>query len=307
MRGIDNLGDPAKTKMFEDNQIIPKEIAQSMANVTRFYIADVNHAMGVGSDPQAGFGAEFGKNDVARFLTYLGKYDGPHDTIKQAEAAFVNHTLDRLLAGNVGHPQYAANIATNMYGAVAGALDFGRTTEIHHQSNQADLDFNAGVARRYQLLSEALDAGTGELNVGADKLKVKPENLDAAIFIDIPKNLLEERIKVAQKDAEHDHGGSVAIRMGDLLADGEQTSQDLVSQAYYRNNQLHDLPAQFYVNGKPKPMQDWTADDIREFDKWQHESDTKDGPRVLGQARIDAGAAYSQGLAEAKKLVLGTP
>ena len=288
MRGFANGEREGNTKPFEDNQVIPAEIEDSLANITAAYIWDVNRAVSdSGGALPGGLGAEFDQAHMMRFLAHLGKDEGAHETIREAEAAYAVAAYDFYLTGpgaegdTLDDKLRSAQNVTKLYGTVAGALDYGAAA-VHHQTTAtADADHNRDVASRFAVANFVVDQVTGPVTA---KIPVPGGPTLANGFID---GLLTE----AQQQQTRDHGGVVDYTIGDMLSTGRLASADLAMTTLYQSGQLTDLPASLTPGGTPKPISEWdSGDEVA----WQGYLDQigYDSAGFLGE---QGGSAYDDG------------
>jgi hypothetical protein len=297
MRGAKNGESDDHTVSFEDNDVVPPVLRDSMANIVKAYIFDVNRAMSdSGAAMPGGLGAELDPTQLTRFLAHVGKDEGAHDTIAKAEAAYATAAYDYYLngPGSVGDDlnaklRSAQNVA-DTYGAVTGSIDFGAGAEHHHTTADEDAQHNSDVEARFKVASFLVDQVVGKVT---DKIPVPVVGDLASTFVD---NIIDG----AKEDQMHDRTGVSDYDVGNLYGSGRRASADLAMATLYASGQLPDLPPSLLTgDGSPKPMSQFTE---QESQAWHNYLSTKgfDSGAFLGS---QAGVGYGDGYDRANKIL----
>lgn len=253
-----------KTSPFSKTDLIDPLIRDSMGNIMKAYIYDVNHAF-PGHMPGSKVGADFDQTQITRFLADLGKDKGAHDTVVKAEAAWATDMYHRFLAGPdakgddlAARLRSAQNVADH-YGNVVGALDFGASAAGHETVKSKDEHYNDKIEAQYKvagfLVDQAMGKATGKIPVVGDL---------AGGFVD-------DLMSQAEEAAKHDNSGYSDYTIGNLYGSGKAASARLAEVSLYNSGILHDLPGELTDgHGHPKPMSSW-GDEERKA--WDHYTD----------------------------------
>ncbi|GAA0479672.1 hypothetical protein Aca07nite_87440 [Actinoplanes capillaceus] len=286
-RGYANREDPtgdAQTVEFSKNNLIHPELRDSMGNIVSAYIADVNHNI-ADSRTVTDETLNVNRTDLTRFLADIGKDEGAHQTVANAEAVYAAAKYDEILSGrqnpndDINGNLRSMEVVSRNYGSVLGAIDFGATEAQHATSADLDKQHNDGIEDRYKVIGPLVE-GT----IGAATAKV-PGLSDLANGF--AGNIMED----LEKDAKIDNTGRVAYDVGATLGAGHTTTVDLTEVALYNSGKLEGLPAGLIQDGQPKPVSEWTDKD---HDEWQIYKGGQ-GQSTLGSAAVHAGESYQSG------------
>jgi len=299
MRGAKNMSSDDHTVSFEDNDVVPPVLRDSMADIVKAYIFDVNRVMSdSGAAMPGGVGAHLDQTQLERFLAHVGKDEGAHETIRQAEAGYATAAYEYYLNGPGGEGddlnaklRSAQNVA-DVYGSVLGAIDFGAAAENHHTTAEADHQHNDDVEARYKVASFVVDQVVGKAK----------DAIPVPVVGDLASTFIDSLIDGAKEEAMHDRTGVSDYQIGDLLGSGRRASADLAMTTLYSSGQLPDLPASLHqADGTVKPISQWTDTDAR---AWQNYLSTK-GYDSGAFAGAQAGAGYDAGYNRAHSTLQG--
>jgi hypothetical protein len=286
-QGYANRADPAdggKTVEFAKNNLLHPELRDSMGNIVSAYIADVNHNI-ADSRTVTNETLDVNRTDLTRFLADIGKDEGAHRTVANAEAVYAAAKYDEILSGrqnpndDISGNLRSMEVVSRNYGSVLGAIDFGAGEAQHATSADLDEKHNKSVEDRYKIVGP-LTEGV----VGAATSKVPGLSDLANGFVGNVMEDLEEGAKV-------DNTGRVAYDIGNALGAGRTTAIDLTEVGLYNSGKLEGLPENLIQDGRPKPVSQWTDEDYQDWQVY------KGGPgqSTLGSAAGDAGNAYQSG------------
>ncbi len=274
--------------------IIHPEIRDSMANIVKAYIFDVNRNI---SDSYTGIpdGAlNVDRTQLVRFLTDIGKDEAAHQTVVDAETVYAGTEYARALHNpdvkDVDQLGALNNISDN-YGHVVGALDLGAVTAGHDASTEQDEKHNEGVEDRFALMGFVADQIVGKVT---DKIPVPGVG-------DLAGEFVSSALDDAKEQAMVDSSGQSAYEIGNQLGASRDAASHLVDSVYYRSGVLDLQNTGLLVDGHPKPMEEWTAQDYRAWDDYKREAGTR-----VASASNHAAGAYQDGLTWAQE-ILGKP
>jgi hypothetical protein len=266
MRGAKNGGSDDHTVPFEDNDVVAPVLRDSMANIVKAYIFDVNRVMSASNAAMPGdVGLHLDQTQLTRFLAHVGKDETAHETIRQAEAAYAAAAYHFYLSGpgsegdDITAKMNSVSNVADTYGSVLGAIDFGAAAEHHHTTAEADQQHNSDVEARYKVASFLVDQVVGRAK---DAIPVPFVGDLASAFVD---NMIDG----AKEEAMHDSTGASDYEIGDLFGSGRRAAADLAMTSLYSSGALPDLPASLHTaDGSPKPMSEWTPQDAQTWQQY---------------------------------------
>ncbi|WP_203741210.1 hypothetical protein [Actinoplanes cyaneus] len=277
-----NIDEDGHSKIGAD--IIHPEIRDSMANIVKSYIFDVNRNL---SDSYSGIpdGAlNVKKADLVRFLIDIGKDEGAHKTVSDAEAVFAGTEYAKALqnpeiAGD--HKLEALNNISDDYGHVLGALDLGAVTADHDTSAEQDEKHNKEVEDRYAVINFVADQVVGKVT----------ERIPVPGVGDLAGEFVSSALEDAQEKAMVDSSGRSAFEIGNKLGDSRDAVSYLMDSVYYKSGVLDLEGTGLLVDGHPKPREEWTTEDYRAWDKFKRGAGVE-----VASADNHAAGAYQAGL-----------
>ncbi|WP_436532171.1 hypothetical protein [Actinoplanes sp. HUAS TT8] len=278
----------AKSNVNAD--LIHPEIRDSMANIIKAYIFDVNRNISDSDGAIPGQTIDVSQTHLVRFLTDLGKDEGAHQTVAQAEGVYAVAEYGTKLDNPAITPALKLsaldNISSN-YGHVLGALDYGATVAEHETSAEKDAKYNESVEDRYAIISKVVDQVVGK---ATDKIPVP-------VVGDLAGEFVSDVVSQAEEQAKVDNLGRTNYQVGEMLGGSRATAANLVEAAYY-NSGPPDLPPRLLVDGHPKPIDSWDREDIAAWQAY------KEGPGTqAATAANHAGDSYQNGVAWAETII----
>ncbi|WP_433796347.1 hypothetical protein [Actinoplanes sp. CA-252034] len=255
-----------------------------MGNIMSAYIADVNHNL-ADSRTVTDQTLDVNRTDLTRFLADIGKDQGAHQTIANAEAVYAAARYDEILSGrqnpndDINGNLRSMEVVSRNYGSVLGAIDFGANEAQHATSADLDDKHNQSVEDRYKVVGPLVEGV-----VGAATSKVPGLSDLANGFVG---NVMED----LEKGAKVDNTGRVAYDIGTALGAGRTTAVDLTEVGLYNSGRLEGLPAGLIQDGQPKPVSQWTDEDYRDWQTYKGGL----GQSTLGSAAVHAGDSYQSG------------
>ncbi|MDI6097235.1 hypothetical protein QLQ12_01250 [Actinoplanes sp. NEAU-A12] len=294
-RGYANREDSTKggeTVEFAKNNLIRPELRDSMGNIVSAYIVDVNHNIADGR-PVTDESINVNRTDLTRFLADIGKDEGAHQTVANAEAVYAAAKYDEILSGrqnpndDINGNLRAMEVVAHNYGSVLGALDFGAAEAHHATSAELDEKHNTSVENRYRVVGPLAEGAVGAMTSKVPGLS----DLTTAIVGDVMEDL-EEGAKV-------DNHGRATYEVGTMLGAGRTTAVDLTEVALYNSGKLEGLPDGLIQDGRPKPVSEWGDEDYRDWRTYKGGA----GQSTVGNAAAQAGDSYQNGYEWTKGLL----
>jgi hypothetical protein len=286
-KGYADGTDPAKggkTEDFAKTDLIHPELRDSMGNIVSAYIVDVNHNIADGRSVTDEM-IDVNRTDLTRFLADIGKDEGAHQTVANAEAVYTAAQYDQILSGrqnpndDINGNLRAMEVVSHNYGSVLGALDFGAGEAQHATSAELDEKHNKNIEDRYKVVGPLVE-GT----VGAATSRVPGLSDLANGFVG---NVLED----LEEGAKVDNSGRTTYDVGSMLGAGRTTAVDLTEVGLYNSGRLEGLPAGLIQDGQPKPVSEWTEKDHSDWQLYKGGL----GQSTLGSAATQAGDSYQNG------------
>jgi hypothetical protein len=288
-RGFANGETSGNTTEFKKNDLIHPQLRDSMANITAAYIFDVNANIS-DSDYVTNDNIDVDRTDLTRFLADLGKDEGARDTIAQAEAVYAAASYDHILSGrqdpadDLAANLRAMDVVAHNYGSVVGALDFGAGAEIHATTAEQDEKSNSRTEDQF-LAAGALVEGIA----GAATSKIPGAG-------DLANSIIGDVMDDLEKELKVDSQGRATYDVSEMLGKSRTVAVDITELALYNSGKLEGLPGNFYQDGHPKPVESWTADDHRLWQRYKLE----EGQSTVGDAAAQAGDSYQAGFSWAQ-------
>jgi hypothetical protein len=286
-KGYANRADPAAggtTVEFAKNNLIHPELRDSMGNIVSAYIVDVNHNI-ADSRTVTDATIEVNRTDLTRFLADIGKDEGAHRTVANAEAVYAAARYDEILSGrqnpndDLSGNLRSMEVVSRNYGSVLGAIDFGAGEALHATSADLDEKHHQSVEDRYKVVGPLVEGVVGAATSKVPGLSDLANGFAGNVMED-----LEEGAKV-------DNSGRVAYDIGTALGAGRTTAVDLTEVGLYHSGKLEGLPENLVQDGHPKPVSQWTDEDYQDWQTYKGGL----GQSTLGSAAVHAGESYQSG------------
>ncbi|QSB16422.1 hypothetical protein JQS43_09140 [Natronosporangium hydrolyticum] len=278
-----------------DEDLMHPVLRQSVGNIMADYIWDVNRAVDVvNSNMSGGLGARFGRDDIFRLLVDLGRDEGAHETIREAQAVHSAVAYQHFLSSE-DYPEkdlseriIAAQQVARRYGSVMGALDYGAGREAWFEQVESGQGDGWGRGAAFGT------AGIVVEQLVDTSVKVPGVGSVAGQFASL---ILEE----ASEAVAADRSALATYELAEFLSDGRQSAGNLAMSALYHSGELPDLPSVLEEGGEPKPMDSWGEDEV---EAWQWYLD-REGQSSVVHLAASAATSYDEGISHANVVVNG--
>jgi hypothetical protein len=276
-----------KSGDFATTDVIHPQLRQPLANITAAYIFDVNLNIADGHNAIPGQTIDVHRDHLVRYLADLGKDAGAHDTIAKAEAVYAVGSYDNILSGRqnphdgLNGQLRAMEVVSHNHGSVLGALDKGAGDAHHTTSVQLEEAYNKNVEKHYKIAGRLVDEVMGKVT----------SKITVPVLGDLANEYVGDLMTQAEEQAKIDNHGQATYEVGTALGAGRDTAVGLTEQALYNSGRLDGLPDRLLVDGHPKPVGQWDAQDLRVWQDYK----SSHGMSAVGNAATHAGEAYQNG------------
>ena len=279
--GYEN-GDYGKTgdqaDKFSDATLINPALRGALGEIAANYIGSFHLSMAP-NEPTGGVtegylydDAHFEDIDAQRFLSDLGKDPKVCGTLTAASRSYAVIDLQRQMA--IADPSsYDAVLdrVTKASASITGALDFGATAAIQHDSEFSDKEFNDGLDLGFKV-------GKGMFGqIPGLNQPIAGGGLDAALT-------------VLQDSLKHNHIGQANYETGSQLNASANQQQDFYRQVMWQNIPADQLPPGFKPGIDPQTQIAENPELESAYEKWTLSGNER--AQLLG--RLDVGGTYME-------------